>query len=1221
MLEYSFFSTVSQPYYIYSWDFSSKSAGIRALHYLCHALNELGASAYLVGAKQQHTNLRTPILTVDDLIRHEKLGLSPIAVYPEIVFGNPLGTDNVVRWLLNTAGYLGGDSKFDNNEMIYAFSADFLPKDREGKILRVPVVDTNVFHNKNNTKDNERQGTYYYANKYLAQGGQLTEHIDGATSLCQDVTITPDELAATLRQAALLISYEPSSIVAEALLCGCPVAMIPNEHLDQHAGDIVGPGIANGMSEESLKHAKQTVSIVTDEYQKLIQDCKLHVNWFLIQTQQRFGCSTRHTTEWFEKVFKHINTVQLNSRIPSNKMHQLGSRQWLQDHSLSEGDAIKMANRMVSQWQYEPTFHLLMIVNAQELVLLPETFDSLDKQLYKSWGLTILSNIPAPDAFADVPANIEWVQVEKSLNETINEAVFASGLDWVCQVMPGDKLQPHALWSFSDCINSNNQYRFIYSDELSHSGNGLPEILFKPDFNLELLKSSSYIGRSAMIRRDTFEEIGGYTGLAYVDITDLAFHVYETWSDKTIGHIDDVLYESVFHEVDGELVKENELAVRVAHIERQNINARVLYLPDNTFQTKYFCKSSPLVSVVIANRNNASAIVACVTALFELTDYLNYEVVIIDQNSDIEDMSYIYDDFSVMFGSRFKLVSIDKPSYAAAVNYGASQARGEYILVLSSLAMPVNATWMSELVALAMQENNGVVGVKTVEESEPFDVIHAGGVLGISNDVTGLSCGEAYDSFSYMHRARLCQEYSTVSSAAFIVSRSTFDGVGGLDEGALDNTHYCVTDFCLKVREQGVKNIFSPNAVVKQLRKQALIQNGVTVFNNSEADNELIRRWQKYIQHEPTYNRNLSLSDTSFSAQTKLLLNWRRQKDGVPRIIAFPFSKGAIGEFRVRAPLNFLASEGAIETCYLPNHEAVTSPFIPSKFEFIRANPDILYLNYTLSNEHYDFIQWVKTYSDTFIIFSIDDLVTDLPKKNEAKKFLYKDIRHRLRRTLALCDRLIVSTQPLADAFAEYCNDIVVIPNSLDIERWADVDCAPSPKKDKLRIGWAGGELHQDDLDVIVEVVKETSQQFDWVFMGMCPEELKPYIHEYHSFVSLDEYPEKMASLGVDLAIAPLEANAFNEAKSNLRLLEYGMLGWPVICTDIYPYRTSNPPVVRVENTKDAWSEAILALTEHPGKLKEQGLLLKNWVYSNYNLRSVSIQWYQALTDDEILTK
>jgi hypothetical protein len=96
----------------------------------------------------------------------------------------------------------------------------------------------------------------------------------------------------------------------------------------------------------------------------------------------------------------------------------------------------------------------------------------------------------------------------------------------------------------------------------------------------------------------------------------------------------------------------------------------------------------------------------------------------------------------------------------------------------------------------------------------------------------------------------------------------------------------------------------------------------------------------------------------------------------------------------------------------------------------------------------------------------------------------------------------------------------------------------------------------------------------EWVFFGMCPDKLRPYIHEFHNGVPIEEYPRKLASLNLDLALAPLENNSFNECKSNLRLLEYGACGFPVVCTDIVCYQ-DDLPVTRVKNRYKDWTAAI----------------------------------------------
>jgi hypothetical protein len=166
----------------------------------------------------------------------------------------------------------------------------------------------------------------------------------------------------------------------------------------------------------------------------------------------------------------------------------------------------------------------------------------------------------------------------------------------------------------------------------------------------------------------------------------------------------------------------------------------------------------------------------------------------------------------------------------------------------------------------------------------------------------------------------------------------------------------------------------------------------------------------------------------------------------------------------------------------------------------------------------------------------------------------------------------------------------------------------------KPRVGWAGSVSHVGDLEIIVPVVETTENEFEWVFFGLCPQKIAPLVTELHPAVPFAQYPEKLASLNLDLALAPLERNNFNEAKSNLRLLEYGMLGWPVIATDIYPYQ--NAPVTRVPNNTRAW---INALREHLSDLDSIGRAgdeLRQWVLDNWILEDHLQDWLTALTPE-----
>ena len=132
--------------------------------------------------------------------------------------------------------------------------------------------------------------------------------------------------------------------------------------------------------------------------------------------------------------------------------------------------------------------------------------------------------------------------------------------------------------------------------------------------------------------------------------------------------------------------------------------------------------------------------------------------------------------------------------------------------------------------------------------------------------------------------------------------------------------------------------------------------------------------------------------------------------------------------------------------------------------------------------------------------------------------------------------------------------------------------------------------------------------------MGMSLTKLRYHIAELHGPVSFDEYPAGLAALDLDLAIAPLEINRFNAAKSNLRLLEYGAVGYPVICTDIEPYR--NAPVTRVPNNPQAWIGAIRAHIHDMDATRAAGQQLHDWVLSDWMLDQHLDEWMKMLLPD-----
>jgi hypothetical protein len=356
------------------------------------------------------------------------------------------------------------------------------------------------------------------------------------------------------------------------------------------------------------------------------------------------------------------------------------------------------------------------------------------------------------------------------------------------------------------------------------------------------------------------------------------------------------------------------------------------------------------------------------------------------------------------------------------------------------------------------------------------------------------------------------------------------------------------------------------------------------------------------IAFDPAYNRNLSSFGTGFAIESESMPSWDPEFRPRERVLVYSADREGCGEYRVIAPSRALFNSGlvhAYETMRL-----MTPP------EIARIAPDSIVFQRQLELGQIQVIETVKNTSKALRIFELDDLITNLPQKSAHRPNIAPDIAQRLKRALALCDRFVTSTEPMARAYGKMCGEVVVVPNRLEKSRWLGLR-AGRREGGKPRVGWAGAIGHLGDLGVIAQVVEATAKEVDWVFFGMCPDALRPFIAEFHSWTPLHDYAAKLASLDLDLAVAPLELHPFNETKSNLRLLEYGIVGYPVLCTDILPYQ-GDLPVVRTNNRHRDWVRALRELVADRDALRRQGDALRQAVIGDWMLEDHLDQWRRA---------
>ncbi len=894
---------------------------------------------------------------------------------------------------------------------------------------------------------------------------------------------------------------------------------------------------------------------------------------------------------------------------------------WRNKHSIQEIDAQILAERMVMKWKTKPVFHFVVLVVQGQQKALADVIDNLSAQMYGNWRLTVVADFASPDAAFNQSDTLQWIQMQSEwpLADVLNVVVDRRKDDWFSVTAPGFALEPQALLVLSNYINAYSDWQLIYTDEDRLELHGRhADARFKPEFNLEWLRAANYMGDVIFCSGRAIDEVGGFADLPGAYQYDLSLRLYERFGGKGIGHISEVLVSLTpqfwsLGDAEGEMQ-----AVR-SHLQRLSIEAEVVdgYQP-GTRRVAYQWKTRPPVSIIIPNKDSLEYLQPCLQSVFEKTQYPVFEVLVVDNGSTDPDVLEYYE-LMLRQEPRLRLLRDPQPfNFSAMNNLAAREARGEYLVLLNNDTQIVQGDWLARMLSYGQRPDVGVVGARLVYP-ETSVLQHAGVVLGMQGVADHIFNGQLkIDEPGYLGRAHVDQEYSAVTAACMLVRKALYDQVGGLDEGAF-KVSYNDVDLCLKIGALNYKIIWTPYATVvhhgsvsQKASNVDLMKRALNAQRFEAEQHAMLRKWLPQLANDPAYNRHLSLMAPDCRAESSIVVDWDPHFHDRQRILGVPLT-GASGEYRVISPFRALSRAGLAQTTLIQAGKMFeTRVMLPVELE--RAAPDVLVMQAAVDDRQLRALDEFKQFnSGVKRIFTLDDLVTQIPQKSSFYRHSYRDAKPRLRKALSLCDRAIVSTEPLAELCRPMIEDVKVVPNRLEAAIWGGLTSQRGSGK-KPRVGWAGAQQHAGDLAWIQDVVKETANEVEWVFLGMCPDEIRSYVHEFHDFVlSFYDYPAKLASLNLDLAIAPLEIHAFNEAKSNLRLLEYGAMGWPVICTDIYPYQTNAAPVCRLPNNVGAWVNAIRERIYDLQSAYREGDRLKAWVEQNYILENHLDDWFGAL--------
>ncbi len=204
--------------------------------------------------------------------------------------------------------------------------------------------------------------------------------------------------------------------------------------------------------------------------------------------------------------------------------------------------------------------------------------------------------------------------------------------------------------------------------------------------------------------------------------------------------------------------------------------------------------------------------------------------------------------------------------YSAINNLGVRHASGEYILLLNNDTEVITVNWMEELLMYAQRQDVGAVGAKLYYGDKTIQ--HAGVVVGLGAHRTAghVHYKQHRQNLGYMGRLCYAQDVSAVTGACLMVKKSLYEAVGGLDKEFAVSLND--VDFCLKLRERGLLNVFTPFAELfhYESASRGPDTDGERAQRYNRESEAFREKWKAVLEEgDPYFNPNFSLDRSDFS--------------------------------------------------------------------------------------------------------------------------------------------------------------------------------------------------------------------------------------------------------------------------------------------------------------------------------------------------------------------
>ncbi len=530
---------------------------------------------------------------------------------------------------------------------------------------------------------------------------------------------------------------------------------------------------------------------------------------------------------------------------------------------------------------------LVPLYNTPE-AFLREMIQSVVDQTYENWELCLADGSDGEHGYVgeiageyqkkDGRGRILYRKLSKNegISGNTNQCLKMATGEYIGLFDHDDVLHPCALYEYVKVINEKDA-DYIYCDETTFKSGDINKMLtlhFKPDYAIDNLRANNYICHFSVFARELLDGTelfrprfdGSQDHDMILRLTDRARHVVHVpkllyyWRSHPGSTASDITAKPYAIEAAKGAVADHLRRHGYEHFQITSTRAF-----ETIFKIRYQIIGDPMISIIIANRDHAVDLKRCITSILERSTYENYEIIVVENGSSLPEIFDYYEELKEE--PRVKLVIFEGGfNYSAVNNLGASQAKGEYLLFLNNDTQVITVNWLEELLMYAQREDVGAVGGKLYYGNKTIQ--HAGVVLGLgAHRTAGHShYGQHRDNLGYMGRLCYAQDVSAVTGACLLVKKALFQEVGGLDESFAISLND--VDFCLKLRQKGYLNVFTPFAELYHFESlsRGLDDQGEKAQRYERESRQFREKWKDALAAgDPYYNPNFSLDRSDFA--------------------------------------------------------------------------------------------------------------------------------------------------------------------------------------------------------------------------------------------------------------------------------------------------------------------------------------------------------------------